>query len=241
MVDPSSTLTVTLDTFVMLARRQPDAFLPGADAAALDERRLLEELRNGDEAAFGELVDRYGPSMLRVARLYVRSHAVAEEIVQETWLKVLEALEGFEGRASLRTWIFVILGNFARRRAEREGRSVSFAALAAPDEPSVSADRFFPAGHPRWSGMWTTLVDDWEQIPDAQLLMGEARDQIRSAVEDLPANYATVFTLRDIEGWDGGEVSAFLGISPENQRVLLHRARTRIRAALEEYFERSER
>jgi RNA polymerase sigma-70 factor (ECF subfamily) len=206
-----------------------------------DDRRLLDGLRAGEEAAFAELLDRYGPSMLRVARLYVRSYAVAEEVVQETWLKVLQALEAFEGRSSLRTWIFVILGNCARRRAEREGRSVSFTALGGGDEPAVSADRFFPVSHPRWGGMWTTLVDGWEQIPDDQLLTGEAREQITAAVEALPPNYAAVFTLREIEGWDGNEVATLLGISPENQRVLLHRARNRIRAALEEYFERSNR
>lgn len=176
--------------------------------------------------------------MLRVARLYVHSHAVAEEVVQETWLRILGAIDDFEGRSSLRTWIFVILGNCARRRAEREGRYVSLTAHGEDqDEPAVDPARFFPAEHPRWGGMWTTLVDGWEHVPDAVLMSREAGERITEAVQALPANYATVFTLRDIEGWDSGDVCALLGISAENQRVLLHRARSRIRAALEQYFE----
>lgn len=178
--------------------------------------------------------------MLRVAKLYVRTHAVAEEVVQETWIQILRSIDKFEGRSSLRTWIFVILGNCARRRAEREGRYVSFSAdSAGQEEPAVDPARFFPAEHSRWGGMWTTLVDGWEDLPDEILISGEARARITEAIEALPPNYATVFTLRDIEGWEGSDVCALLGISAENQRVLLHRARGRIRAALEEYFERS--
>jgi RNA polymerase sigma-70 factor (ECF subfamily) len=175
--------------------------------------------------------------MLRLAKLYVRSHAVAEEVVQETWLRILGAIDAFEGRSALRTWIFVILGNCARRRAEREGRSVSFTALEPADGPPVDPSRFFPAEHPRWGGMWTTLVDGWTELPDDVVMSGEARTKVTEAIEALPPNYATVFTLRDVEGWEGPEVCAFLGITAENQRVLLHRARTRIRGALEEYFE----
>lgn len=176
--------------------------------------------------------------MLRVAKLYVRSHAIAEEVVQETWVRILGAIDAFEGRSSLRTWIYVILGNCARNRAEREGRYVSFTAQGYEPEPSVVAERFFPAEHPRWAGMWTTLVDGWQELPDDVLMSGEARTRITEAIEALPPNYATVFTLRDIEGWAGSDVCALLGITAENQRVLLHRARARIRAALEEYFER---
>lgn len=178
--------------------------------------------------------------MLRVAKLYVRTHAVAEDVVQETWVQILRSIDAFEGRSSLRTWIFVILGNCARRRAEREGRYVPFTAHSdVRHEPAVDPARFFPAEHPRWGGMWTTLVDGWENVPDEVLISGEARARITEAVEALPPNYATVFTLRDIEGWESSDVCVLLGISAENQRVLLHRARARIRAALEEYFERS--
>lgn len=204
-----------------------------------DESGLVAALRAGDEAAFSQLVDTYGSSMLRVAKLYVRSHAVAEEVVQETWLRILGAIDGFERRSSLRTWIFVVLGNCARKRAEREGRYVSLSAQTDErSEPSVDPARFFFAEHPRWGGMWTTLVDDWQNLPDDVLMSSQARQRITEAIEDLPPNYATVFTLRDIEGWSGSDVCALLGISAENQRVLLHRARARIRAALEEYFER---
>lgn len=207
--------------------------------AAPEERRLVEALRAGEQSAFETLVDEYGASMLRVAKLYVPTLAVAEDVVQDTWIQILRSIDGFEGRSSLRTWIFVILGNCARKRAGREGRYVSFTAYSdQQEEPAVDPARFFPAAHPRWGGMWTTLVDGWEELPDDVLISGEARARITEAIEALPPNYATVFTLRDIEGWDGSDVCALLGISAENQRVLLHRARARIRAAVEEYFER---
>jgi RNA polymerase sigma-70 factor (ECF subfamily) len=200
---------------------------------------LIDALRAGDERSFAELVDTHASSMLRVARLFVRSHAVAEEVVQETWIQILGAIDAFEGRSSLRTWIFVILGNCARRRAEREGRYVAFTARQTEHaEPSVDASRFFREDHPRWGGMWSTLVNGWQNVPDDELLSNEARARIIEAVEALPTNYATVFTLRDIEGWDSHDVCTLLGISAANQRVLLHRARSRIRAALEEYFDR---
>jgi RNA polymerase sigma-70 factor (ECF subfamily) len=199
------------------------------------EAERLERLRRGDEAAFAALLDEYGPSMLRVARLYVRDHAVAEEVVQDTWLRVLRSLDSFERRSSLRTWIFVILGNVARTRIEREGRSVPLASLGH-DEDVVPDDRFFPSSHSRWAGMWSTLVNAWDAIPDAELLVGEARAKLLSVIEGLPPHYATVFTLRDIEGWPSDEVCTLLDLTPENQRVILHRARNRVRSALESYF-----
>lgn len=204
---------------------------PAASVLAASDDALLASLRAGDDAAFTAVVNAYAPAMLRVARLYVRSRAVAEEIVQETWLRVLQSLDGFEGRASFRTWVFVILGNCARRRAQHEGRSAPLAALGPEDEA-----RFFPSDHPRWAGMWTTLVPNWDEVPEEALLDGELRQKLTEAIEALPPNYATVFTLRDIEGWDGSEVCALLGISAENQRVLLHRARARLRTALEAYL-----
>jgi RNA polymerase sigma-70 factor (ECF subfamily) len=204
----------------------------------VDESRLLGRLRAGDESAFVELVDRYAGAMLRIARLYVRNESVAEEIVQEAWLNMLKGIEGFEGRSTLRTWIFTILGNCARKRLKKEGRSVPLTALAGDaDESSVPEERFFPTTHPRWAGMWSTLVDAWDEVPDEELLGGEAREQLRKVVSDLPARYAAVFVLREVDGWSSQEVAALLDISAENQRVLLHRARTRIRDALEEYFE----
>ncbi len=204
----------------------------------MEDTLLLDRLRAGDEAAFDWLLQTYGGSMLRVARLYVCTQAVAEEVVQDTWLRVLESLDRFEGRSTLRTWIFVILGNVARTRGEREARSVPTASLDDGEaEPSVSADRFFPATHSRWGGMWSTLVDSWDAVPDERLLGEEGREQLRRVVERLAPNQAVVFTLRDVEGWPAGEVCDLLGLTPENQRVLLHRARTKIRRALEAYFE----
>lgn len=173
--------------------------------------------------------------MLRIARLYASSHAVAEEIVQDTWVRVLGAIDAFEGRSSLRTWIFAILENCARRRMEREGRSLPFAALDAR-APIVEPTRFFPPDHPRWAGMWTTLVDSWRDKPQDYLESNETRAAIIEAIRALPPNYATVFVLRDVEGWPSGEVCELLGISAENQRVLLHRARNRVRASLEAEF-----
>jgi RNA polymerase sigma-70 factor (ECF subfamily) len=198
---------------------------------------LLERLRAGSEEAFGELVDGFGPAMLRVAGLYVRDRSLAQEIVQDAWVNVLRGLDRFEGRSSLRTWIFVILGNCARRRAQREQRTIPF---ADPHEPSfdasVDADQFFPATHPRWPGAWSTVVEDWRTLPQDNLASTEATAAFRAAIGDLPARYAVVITLRDIEDWSADEVTTLLDISPENQRVLLHRARARVRAALVEYF-----
>lgn len=208
----------------------------------LAERELVEALRRGEEAAFAHLVDRHGASMLRAARLHVSSTAVAEEVVQETWLRVLRSLPRFEGRSSLRTWIFVILGNCARRRARQEGRSVPFAALAAAEEgPTVAPERFFPADHARWPRCWSTLVDGWFDLPDEQLLTRELRDVLDRALAALPRGQREVMTLRDVEGWSGAEVCSYLELTPENQRVLLHRARARLRAALAAYVEESRR
>lgn len=205
------------------------------------EERQLAALRAGDEAAFVELVERYGPSMLRTARLLVGSLHLAEEVVQETWLRVLRSVDRFEGRSSLRTWIFVILGNCARRRGELETRSTP---LADPDEgasqPSVDGSRFFASDHPRWPRAWATPVADWDALPERRLLSDEAVAKFQQAIATLPDRYATVMTLRDVEDWTADEVCALLEISPENQRVLLHRARARVRNALEEYLAETE-
>jgi RNA polymerase sigma-70 factor (ECF subfamily) len=215
------------------ARYSP--FLPSPPSSTV-ELALLDRLRGGDEQAFDELIRAEGPAMLRVARLYVGSQEVAEDVVQETWLRVLRSLDTFEQRSSLRTWIYVILANVARTRGEREGRSTPLASLQPTDERSVPEERFFPSSHPRWAGMWSTLVDSWESIPDERLLAGEVRAKLSSALLRLPARYAAVFTLRDVEGWTSDEVCAVLGLTAENQRVLLHRARSRIRALLEDYL-----
>jgi RNA polymerase sigma-70 factor (ECF subfamily) len=205
-----------------------------ADAA------LLEGLRAGDEAAFTELVDRYSSSMLRVARMYVPSQAVAEEVVQETWLGVLTGLERFEGRSSLKTWLFRILVNRARTRGERERRTVPFATLAGREaegeDPAVGPERFLPADHDRWPHHWASPPERWDESPERSLQSAETLQVVRDAIERLPPMQRLVITMRDLEGWDSEEVRNALDISETNQRVLLHRARSKVRTALEAYF-----
>ena len=204
----------------------------------VDEARIVAALRAGDEAVFADVVSRYTPAMLRVARSFGLEMNAAEDAVQEAWVRVLKALEKFEGRSSFQTWLFTILGNCSRHRASAELKAVPMPSLGEEDAgPTVDESRFFPADHPRWAGMWSTLVDAWEAIPDERLLAGEARERIAAAVDSLPERYGAVFYLRDVEGWASDEVCAILDLTPENQRVLLHRARARVRAALEEYFE----
>jgi RNA polymerase sigma-70 factor (ECF subfamily) len=201
------------------------------------EADLVERLRAGDERAFEQVVNLYGPMMLRVARLYVRDRAVAEEVVQETWLAVLNGIDRFEGRSSLKTWIFRILSNRAKTRAEREGRTVPLSALAASEaeagEASVDPDRFFDAEGATPFG-WAAPPRDW---PQRRVLDRESLAVIGEAIEGLPEMQATVIRLRDVEGWTPQEVSEALEITDGNQRVLLHRARSKVRTALEEYLD----
>jgi RNA polymerase sigma-70 factor (ECF subfamily) len=202
-----------------------------------DERALVAALRRGEEAAFAELVDRYGASLLRLSRTFVRDRAVAEEVVQETWLAVLNGIDRFEGRSSLRTWIFQILSNRAKTRAVRERRSAPFSALAgddAGDDAAVDADRFRADG--RWAGHWAAAPSDWTALPEERLLGGETLAQLQAAIATLPPRQAEVLVLRDVEGWSPEEVCAALELSDGNQRILLHRARSKVRAALERYL-----
>jgi RNA polymerase sigma-70 factor, ECF subfamily len=203
---------------------------PRASALSPEDARRVEALRARDEAAFAALVAEHGPAMLRVARHFVRDRAVAEEIVQEAWLKVLGGLASFEGRSSLKTWIFAILANAARTRAEREARTVPLSALA---DAAVDPERFLLEG--RWAGYWAAPPSAWSS-PEGRLLAAEARAVIDAAVAGLPAAQATVLTMRDAVGFDADEVCNVLGISESNQRVLLHRARAKVRQALEAYL-----
>jgi RNA polymerase sigma-70 factor (ECF subfamily) len=204
-------------------------------ALAYEEQRLVQALRNRDEAAFASLLDRYSSSMARVARLYVRSSAVADEVVQETWLAVIEGIERFEGRSSLKTWIFRILTNIAKTRAEREGRTLPFSAFAdAEDGPSVEPDRFLDASHPIWPHHWSSPP---RSFPEERLLQSETLGVVERAIDTLPPAQQAVITLRDVDGWSSEEVRNALSLSETNQRVLLHRARSKVRRALEDYFE----
>jgi RNA polymerase sigma-70 factor (ECF subfamily) len=200
------------------------------------DRELVAALRRGDEAAFMGLVEELGPTLLRVARMYVPSTAVAEEVVQETWIGVLNGIDRFEGRSSLRTWIFRILTNIAKTRGERERRSVPFssAAGAAADEPSVDPDRFVGAGDTQ-AGAWAFAPVPWPG-PEESLLSGETRDVILAAIDTLPPAQREVITLRDVDGWSSEEVRNALEISETNQRVLLHRARSKVRGAIEQHL-----
>jgi RNA polymerase sigma-70 factor (ECF subfamily) len=198
------------------------------------EGALLEALRRGDETAFLQLVDAYAPQMLRVALLHVSSRAVAEEVVQETWLGVLNGLDRFEGRSSLKTWIFRILTNQAKTRGVRERRTLPFSALAGDDDaPTVDPALFEPADD-RWAGHWRSYPEAWARGPEAAVVERELLGVIRTAVDALPLAQRTVMSLRDIEGWDAAEVCDLLEISEVHQRVLLHRARARVRRAIDE-------
>jgi RNA polymerase sigma-70 factor (ECF subfamily) len=210
------------------------------EAAARDELRELEALRAGDEAAFRALVSRYHASMLRVAQIFVSSRAVAEEVVQEAWVGVLRSLDRFEGRSSLKTWIFRILTNTAKTRAIREGRTVPLSALHHPgllQEPAVDPDRFLDAQHERWPGHWSSPPRRLAELPEERLLAAEARGVIDEAVEALPPSQRAVITLRDVQGWSSEEIRNALDLTETNQRVLLHRARAKVRRALEAYLE----
>jgi RNA polymerase sigma-70 factor, ECF subfamily len=205
-------------------------------AVTRDDLQLVEALRAGDEEAFAALTREYQAALLRVAQIYVTTRAVAEEVVQETWLGVLQGIDRFEGRSSLKTWIFRILTNIAKTRAQREGRTLPFSALQRPDavpEPAVEADRFLPPEHERWPGHWASKPVAW---PEDRLLAAETRDRIEVAIEALPPAQRAVISLRDVEGWSAEETCNALGLSETNQRVLLHRARSKVRAALEEYL-----
>lgn len=214
------------------------ANLAGA-VAPTDELFLIEQLRSGNEAAFASLVDRYTPTMLRLAMIYVKVWAVAEEVVQETWMSVLEGLERFQGRSSLKTWLFRILTNGAITRAQREGRSIPFSSLTSSDpdlaEPAVDPDQFFPADH-QWAGHWMSFPSNWQEMPEERMLSRETHARLEKAIEALPASQRQIIIMRDIEGWASEETCNFLGISEVNQRVLLHRARSKVRAMLEQYF-----
>ena len=201
-----------------------------------DDLALLELLRAGDETAFMMIVDELGPSMRRVARMYVSTDAIADEVVQEAWLGVLKGLHGFEGRSTLRTWIFRILVNTAKTRGQRERRSVPFASLAGDDldAPAFDPGAFLASGDAE--GHWSTLPFDWRGMPEERAEATETMHVVGGAIAMLLAMQAEVIRMRDVLGWTSEEVRNALDISETNQRVLLHRARSRLRRALEEHL-----
>jgi RNA polymerase sigma-70 factor (ECF subfamily) len=199
-----------------------------------EDARLVDGLRRGDEAAFRALMREYGAAMLRLAQMYVSSRAVAEEVVQEAWLGVLNGIGRFEGRSSLKTWIFQIVANTAKTRGVREARSLPFSALGGDDDPVVDPDRFM-GPEERYAGHWSAPPESWAGGPEA-LLAAETLEVIRRAIEELPPSQQAVITMRDVEGLTAEEVRNALDVSETNQRVLLHRARAKVRQALEEYL-----
>jgi RNA polymerase sigma-70 factor (ECF subfamily) len=178
----------------------------------------------------------YGAAMLRVAQMYVSSRAVAEEVVQEAWLGVLKGIGRFEGRSSLKTWLFRIVANTAKTRGMREARSIPFSALGdAGDESPVDPDRFLGSGE-RFPGHWAVPPESWAGAPEGRLLARETLEVIERTIEQLPPAQRAVITMRDVQGFTADEVRNALDLTETNQRVLLHRARSRVRNALEEYM-----
>jgi RNA polymerase sigma-70 factor (ECF subfamily) len=204
-----------------------------------DDDGLVAGLKRGDEAAFVTLVERYQSSLLRLALVYCKGLDVAEEIVQDTWLAVIQGIDRFEGRASFKTWLFQILVNRAITRAEREGRVITFSSLSgeaeAPGEPAVPPERF-RGPDDKWPHNWALPPRAWGESSDAKLLADETLELIRRAIAKLPPAQQQVITLRDVEEWTAEDVCNVLMISETNQRVLLHRARSCVRAALESHF-----
>jgi RNA polymerase sigma-70 factor (ECF subfamily) len=203
---------------------------------APDETELITALRAHDESAFAELVDRHTPSMLRVARGYVPSEAIAEEVVQETWIALLKGIDAFEGRSSLRTWLFTVMINIAKKRGVRERRDVD-AAVAAFTGGTVDPARFRAAGE-EWAGHWREAEEParFPDTPEASVLATELMAVAQAALQGLPARQRAVVTLRDLLGFNSAEVCELLEISVANQRVLLHRGRAVVRHLLENYL-----
>src|SRR6516165_6119530 len=215
---------------------QAEQTIAGATVTAADEE-VVAALRAGDEQTFRELFTRHYPMMKRVARAYVASDAVAEEIVQEAWIAVVTGIDRFEGRSALGTWIFSILTNQAKTHSAREKRAVPFSCVAPSDveEPAVDPDRF-QKDDEAWPGHWATPPRPWQK-PERRLLSLEAREQLKEALSQLPERQRLIVVLRDVEGLSAEEVCDLLELSQENQRVLLHRGRSRLRAFLEQYLD----
>jgi RNA polymerase sigma-70 factor (ECF subfamily) len=196
---------------------------------------LVQRLRDSDEDAFALVLDAWSGGMGRVARSIVSTHASADEVVQDAWLAVIQGVATFEGRSSLKTWVYRILVNTAKRRAMREGRQVSWSPVAGEDDtPTVDPARFGGPGD-RFPGHWLAFPAPWPS-PEQDVLAGEVHERVEAALTELPDRQRVVITLRDVEGYSSDEVCSILEISAANQRVLLHRARAFVRGKLEEYF-----
>jgi RNA polymerase sigma-70 factor, ECF subfamily len=213
-----------------------EAPVPVSNGSRLADQQTVAALKAGDEHTFRELFQRHTPAMKRVARGYVDSDAVAEEIVQETWMAIITGIDRFEGRSALGTWMFSILLNQAKSHTARERRALPISSIAAPaDEPAVDPDRF-QKDDEAWPGHWATPPRPWQK-PERRLMSLEARARLKDALAQLPERQRLIVALRDVDGLSAEEVCAALDLSQENQRVLLHRGRSRLRAELEGYVE----
>lgn len=231
-----------MDTLTPSEKRLPqNDRAPGPPPVSIpprDEAALIAGLRRRDESSFLDLVQRYHLGLVRLAQTFVPSQAIAEEVAQETWVGVLQGIDRFEERSSLKTWIFQILVNRARTRGEREARSVSFSAIDLETDncgPSVDPSSF--AGpESEYPDHWLVPPRPWNLTPEQALLSQECKGHIERAIAGLPPIQREVITMRDVQGWSSEEVCNILGVSESNCRVLLHRARSRVRRAMEEYL-----
>jgi RNA polymerase sigma-70 factor (ECF subfamily) len=204
-----------------------------------DETLLVKALCARDVDAFAYLIDRYHAPFTRIARLYVPNNEVAEEVVQETWLAVLQGVERFEQRATLKTWLYRILTNIARARGVKEQRTIPYADTQEfDDSPAVDSRRFRRFG--RHAGAWKRPPNPWPE-PEQTVIDADVLATVERAAGSLPPAQREVLTLRDVLGWNTAEVCEALGISDTNQRVLLHRARSKVRGELERYYDDSGR
>jgi RNA polymerase sigma-70 factor (ECF subfamily) len=206
--------------------------MPGEPEVDRGDAAVLVRLRGGDEAAFADLIALHHAALLRMARTYTTDAALAEELVQDTWIAFLESLGRFEGRSSIKTWLFRILMNVARARLRKESRTVPLSTVADRDEPAVEPRRFHARWLPGIGGHWSEPPAPWAELPEEQALASETRAAIEAAMAELPEQQRQVMVLRDIEGFAAEEVCNLLGLSDTNQRVLLHRARSKVRRAL---------
>jgi RNA polymerase sigma-70 factor, ECF subfamily len=226
-----------------MRREEVDARSTLPDGANTEPKRadaaLVERLRASDADAFAEVVRAWSPMMLQAARAYVSTDASAQDVVQDTWLAMIRGLDNFEGRSSLRTWILAILSNIGRSRGAREARTLPWSSLGPADDsgPAVDPDRF-RGPDDQWPRHWTQLGKPrpWPRSPEDEIMTADIHSQLESGLAELPEQQRTVVALRDVHGLSSDEVCSLLGLSATNQRVLLHRGRSRLRGLLEVHY-----